>query len=115
LQAGETMALYAFDGTWNNANTEPESKNTNVYRFGRLYAEAGEQKVFYWPGPGSRFGKVGYWLGGLAGLGTRWRLSQALAAVYDQYCAGDKVIDIVGFSRGAATAVAVASVLNIVG
>ena len=99
------MALYAFDGTWNEAkDNDQDYKNTNVSRFHDAYtANAGEQHGFYWAGVGTRLGVVGKVIGGVFGAGELPRLEEA----YDQLCAawaaGDRVIDIVGFSRGAAT------------
>ena len=57
----------------------------------------------YRAGVGTRFDAVGRVLGGVFGLGELPRLNEA----YDHLCArwadGDTTIDIVGFSRGAAT------------
>jgi len=99
------MALYAFDGTWNEAKDDDQQyRNTNVWRFHAAYtANSGNQRGFYWPGVGTRLGVVGKIIGGVFGAGEVPRLEEA----YDQLCAawaaGDRVIDIVGFSRGAAT------------
>jgi len=97
------MALYAFDGTWNSATLHDDVEQedeTNVAKF----CEAYTGNVFYVPGPGTRFGRVGKVVGGVAGMGGRSRVREA----YDQLCANwanrDHVIDIVGFSRGAALA-----------
>lgn len=96
------MALYAFDGTWNSDEDDPKV-DTNVVRFSELYAE--RNKVEYLSGVGTRFGKFGKIFGGLFGTGGRTRISE----MYDELCAhykrGDQVIDIIGFSRGAALAV----------
>jgi uncharacterized protein (DUF2235 family) len=97
------MALYAFDGTWNSAtlydDVEQEDE-TNVPKF----CEAYRDETWYVAGPGTRFGKVGRVLGGTTGMGARSRVREA----YDQLCKnferGDTMIDIVGFSRGAALA-----------
>ncbi len=100
------MALYAFDGTWNEAkDNDRDYANTNVSRFHDAYvANAGNERGFYWAGVGTRLGIVGKIFGGTFGMGERVRLDEA----YDQLCAawvdGDRLIDIVGFSRGAATA-----------
>jgi hypothetical protein len=98
------MALYAFDGTWNSATLDDnvdQENETNVPRFCEAYT--GKNK-FYVAGPGTRFGKVGKVLGGATGLGGFHRVREA----YDELCAnwnaGDTIIDIVGFSRGAALA-----------
>jgi len=96
------MALYAFDGTWNSDEDDPKV-DTNVVRFSELYLD--KNKVEYVSGVGTRLGKLGEILGGLFGSGGRTRISE----MYDELCknweAGDQVIDIIGFSRGAALAV----------
>lgn len=96
------MALYAFDGTWNSDEDDPKV-DTNVVRFSELYLD--QNKVDYVAGVGTRLGKLGAILGGLFGSGGRTRISE----MYDELCknwqAGDEIIDIIGFSRGAALAV----------
>lgn len=96
------MALYAFDGTWNIDDEDPD-KDTNVVRFKELYS--GPQ-VEYIEGVGTRLGALGRIFGGAFGIGGRSRVEE----MYDELCENwvendDKVIDIVGFSRGAALAV----------
>lgn len=102
------MALYAFDGTWNSDEDEP-SVDTNVVRFSELYV--GKQ-VEYVAGVGTRFGRIGALLGGLFGTGGRTRVAE----MYDELCENwrndDKVIDIIGFSRGAALAVHFANLIG---
>jgi hypothetical protein len=99
------MALFAFDGTWNQAkDNDDEHKNTNVRRFFDAYhANSGNARDCYKPGVGTRLGFVGKVIGGVFGAGELSRLDEA----YDQLCGawadGDRSIDIVGFSRGAAT------------
>ena len=99
------MALYAFDGTWNAAKEGDEQAptNTNVVRFFQAYHQHSGTNDFYLKGVGTRFGAIGKALGGAFGLGELPRINEA----YDQLCknwaAGDTTIDIVGFSRGAAT------------
>jgi hypothetical protein len=95
------MALYAFDGTWNSDEDKPEEE-TNVVRFTELYVG---DNVEYVSGVGTRFGKLGHVLGGLFGSGGHTRIGE----MYDEFCSnwaqGDRDIDIIGFSRGAALAV----------
>jgi len=95
------MALYAFDGTW-NLDEATDSQDTNVVRFKELYMGNNAEYV---EGVGTRLGKLGHVLGGLFGSGGRTRIEE----LYDELCEnweqGDQVIDIVGFSRGAALAV----------
>jgi hypothetical protein len=99
------MALFAFDGTWNQAkNDDDEYRNTNVSRFFDAYhAHTGGARDCYKAGVGTRLGVIGRIVGGVFGAGELVRLNEA----YDQLCLawadGDQVIDIVGFSRGAAT------------
>jgi hypothetical protein len=98
------MALYAFDGTWNSAtlddNVEQENE-TNVARFCEAYTA---ENKFYVAGPGTRFGKVGKVVGGATGLGGFTRIREAYNELCANWSAGDTIIDIVGFSRGAALA-----------
>lgn len=94
------MALYAFDGTWNE-DEEDEGKDTNVARFCNAYR--GECK-FYLEGVGTRAGFIGKLLGGVAGIGGRLRIREAMQELKKNSEEGDRAIDIVGFSRGAALA-----------
>jgi hypothetical protein len=99
------MALYAFDGTWNTAKENDESsyKNTNVVRFFETYDRRTNIKNFYVAGVGTRFDLIGRVLGGVWGLGVVARIEEAYDHLCQQWAAGDHDIDIVGFSRGAAT------------
>jgi hypothetical protein len=99
------VALYAFDGTWNSAkaNEDPNYQNTNVFRFHRAYERHSTTNNLYVPGVGTRFDLVGRVLGGAFGLGELRRLNETYDALCRNWAAGDDVIDIVGFSRGAAT------------
>ena len=102
------MALYAFDGTWNSEKDAGEyDRNTNVVRFKDLYAGP---KYFY-KGVGTRHGFLGKMAGGAFGVGGRDRIEDACRDVAKQFAAGDRDIDIVGFSRGAALAVHFANVI----
>ena len=95
------MALYAFDGTWNSDEDKLEEE-TNVVRFTELYAGNSTEYV---AGVGTRFGKIGHVLGGLFGSGGHTRIDEMYDELCDNWEQGDHVIDIVGFSRGAALAV----------
>ena len=99
------MALYAFDGTWNEAKTSDDKayKNTNVFRFYEAYHAASNQNDFYVPGVGTRFDALGHVFGGAFGLGELPRIKEAYARLCENWANGDRVIDVVGFSRGAAT------------
>ena len=94
------MALYAFDGTWQQDEQDYE-KDTNVVWFRDAYDDGG---VFYAPGVGTRMGWIGKIFGAITGAGGRKRVKQALAAFRRFQLAGDHRVDIVGFSRGAALA-----------
>jgi len=103
------MALYAFDGTWNEEKDAGEyGKNTNVVRFRDAYEG---QREFYTKGVGTRYGLIGKILGGAFGVGGRERIEQASAQMAKCFAAGDTDIDIVGFSRGAALALHFANVI----
>lgn len=95
------MALYAFDGTWNEDEID-ETKETNVLKFCKCLPA--DMNVFYLEGVGTRFGFIGKLLGGLAGAGGRFRIHDAMERLERYFAEGDRVIDIVGFSRGAALA-----------
>lgn len=120
------MALYAFDGTWNSEHdTGVYGVNTNVVEFARAYdgrlavvqkpGERGEPSVrddFYESGPGTRHGWLGKWIGGAFGVGGHERIAEAKAAVRKHFAEGDEIVDIVGFSRGAALALHFSNVLG---
>jgi uncharacterized protein (DUF2235 family) len=101
------MALYAFDGTWNE-NEPSEAKDTNVVRFHDAY---GGNK-WYVEGPGTRLGFFGKLVGGVGGFGGKKRVKEAYAEVQRNFARGDNVIDVIGFSRGAALALDFANVVT---
>jgi pimeloyl-ACP methyl ester carboxylesterase len=92
------MALYAFDGTWNLDNPGTEH-DTNVTWFHEAYTGP----KHYFKGIGTRFGALGHIVGGITGAGGRDRVKEAMDAFAADQRA-DKVIDVVGFSRGSALA-----------
>jgi len=94
------MALYAFDGTWNK-NQPQDDKDTNVRKFFDAY---NDQRKFYRAGPGTRFGWFGKIFGGLFGAGGKERVKEAYGELEKNFRAGEKTIDIIDFSRGAALA-----------
>lgn len=104
------MALYAFDGTWNEDEEIP-TKVTSVVRFRDIY----DGPVEYREGVGTRFGSVGRLAGGLFGVGGRSRIEEMYDAARANWLRGDREFDILGFSRGAALAVHFANVLGEVG
>lgn len=119
------MALYAFDGTWNEEkDAGVYGASTNVVEFARAYdgrlavvqaaegdGEATVRDDFYLSGVGTRHGRLGRWFGGAFGVGGRSRIKEARKAVAERMAAGDDVIDVVGFSRGAALALHFTNVL----
>jgi uncharacterized protein (DUF2235 family) len=119
------MALYAFDGTWNEEHDAGVyGLNTNVVEFARAYdgrlaivqkAEtAGGPTVrddFYVSGPGTRHGTLGKWFGGAMGVGGRDRVEEAKKEAARRFAEGDETIDVVGFSRGGALALHFTNVL----
>ncbi|NQU38648.1 MAG: DUF2235 domain-containing protein [Lentisphaerae bacterium] len=87
------LALYAFDGTGTRKETW-----TNVSILYRSY----QGEAFYADGVGSAwYSKLP---GGITGLGGRARLNEMYRNLVATYKAGDRSIDIIGFSRGAALA-----------
>lgn len=102
------MALYAFDGTWNEDEDAPD-QDTNVVAFRDIYNIQGP--VEYREGVGTRFGALGRLMGGLFGIGGRSRIEEMYDALRENWQRGDQIIDIVGFSRGAALAVHFSNIL----
>ena len=102
------MALYAFDGTWNSEKDAGEyDRNTNVVRFKDLYTGP----KFFYKGVGTKHGTMGKFFGGAFGVGGHDRIEDAKKDMAKQFADGDRDIDIVGFSRGAALAVHFANVI----
>jgi uncharacterized protein (DUF2235 family) len=96
------MALYAFDGTWNSEKDAGRyDQNTNVVRFKDLYSGT----RFFYQGVGTKHGLVGKIVGGAFGVGGHDRIGGARRDLERQFAAGDRDVDVVGFSRGAALAV----------
>ena len=114
------MALYAFDGTWNKPDTDADGidKNTNVYNFLRFYASDDPETLSkleeYETGVGTRLGFGGRIVGGFFGAGGRTRVKE----MADSFCENwvhngpeDRMVDVIGFSRGAALALHFCNVL----
>ena len=99
------MALYAFDGTWNTRKDGEDATydNTNVVRFYDAYTTRSNTHDFYVEGVGTRNDAAGRVIGGLFGAGELPRLNEAYDWLCNNWTNGDHIIDIVGFSRGAAT------------
>jgi uncharacterized protein (DUF2235 family) len=101
------MGLYAFDGTWNE-NKPRDAKDTNVVKFHEAYTG----NKWYVEGPGTRFGWIGRFFGGVFGAGGKQRVEEACKELEKNFKNGDEVIDIVGFSRGAALALDFANTIH---
>ena len=98
------MALYAFDGTWNTEKSRDNAAfNTNVVRFKNAYQNNTQKQQCYIAGIGTRYKWVGRIIGGAFGAGELPRLNEAYQRLCRNWQDGDDIIDIVGFSRGAAT------------
>jgi len=95
------LAGYFFDGTGNN----PKS-GTNVLILHETYRGL----RYYYPGVGSSFGTRA--VGGLTGAGASNRLEAAYRDFIQAVDSGDRYVDIVGFSRGAALSREFANLLN---
>ncbi|OVE81509.1 hypothetical protein BVY04_03065 [bacterium M21] len=97
------MALYAFDGTWNEDQID-DHKETNVRKFLSAYDGATFEDN-YIAGVGTRFGPLGKLLGGIFGAGGKTRVEEMYEKLIANWKKGDKTIDIIGFSRGSALAI----------
>lgn len=105
--------LCAFDGTWNTVKDKDERRHTNVWKFYQAYqANNHNEWDFYWPGVGTRLGVLGRTFGGVWGAGALPRLNEAYDRVCAAWDAGDRIIDVVGFSRGAAIALDFCNILQ---
>lgn len=123
------MAVYAFDGTWNirdlkdailtvqpsqygpDAAFRRDTEETNVHRFCEY---VGLAQCEYLQGVGTRFGSLGRIFGGAFGIGAKYRVRAMYRKLCERYVT-DTDIDIIGFSRGAATAVHFANVVHAYG
>lgn len=105
------MALYAFDGT-GNEDQEDATRDSNVVDFFSAYIDPKknadpDEKLgsLYLKGIGRRARLfVGRSLAEAFGIGGHKRVRQAMDRLENNIEAGDDVVDIVGFSRGAAIA-----------
>ena len=113
------MALYAFDGT-GNEDREGELRDSNVLRFFEAYVDPKkntdpDEKVgsLYLNGIGVRAKAfVGKAFAEAFGVGGRERVNDALKRLKHNLEAGDRIVDVVGFSRGAALAMSFANRMN---
>ena len=110
------MALYAFDGT-GNEDQEDATRDSNVVDFFSAYVDANKNDdtskktgSLYLKGIGERAKLlVGKGLAEAFGLGGHKRVRQAMDRLENNIDAGDRTIDIAGFSRGAALAMSFAN------
>lgn len=110
------MALYAFDGT-GNEDRDDNDFDSNVLRFYSAYEDPAKnddprQKTgsLYLKGIGTKAAtRIGKKLAMGLGLGGHSRVANALERLDDNRDAGDRVIDVIGFSRGAALALSFAN------
>lgn len=86
--------LICFDGTWD----DPAAK-TNVWCFAQAYAKG---RTLYLEGVGAGVSLPGHIAGGLFGAGEGSKVDTAMS--YLRTYPDDPVLDVVGFSRGSATA-----------
>ena len=110
---GEAMALYAFDGTkdrWDarkpitlTAKTQAGRYLSNVVLFYQAYRDSG-LPAHYFPGVGSTMGLLDRTLGVAFGAGAWGIVNRAWRQLKANFRQGDRTIDIVGYSRGAAIA-----------
>jgi uncharacterized protein (DUF2235 family) len=106
------MALYAFDGT-GNEDRDGTERDSNVLHFFEAYQDPHKNTdpdaalgSLYLKGIGTRAQTiVGDKLAEALGLGGHTRLKDAHRRVERNLAAGDPIVDVVGFSRGAALAI----------
>ena len=107
------LILFAFDGTGQDANNLGRpwtgGAESNVKKLRDSYASP---PAFYYPGVGSS--ALTYPVGGVTGAGVGSRLREAWQALKRTLESNpkDQHIDIIGFSRGAATARAFANLID---
>ena len=110
------MALYAFDGTGNTDN-EDDLKDSNVLAFFQAYQDPRKNAdpdedlgSLYLKGIGrAARTHLGMTIAEAFGIGGHRRVEQAMARLKRNRKAGDTVVDVVGFSRGAALAMSFAN------
>jgi uncharacterized protein (DUF2235 family) len=112
--------IILIDGTWNE---EGKGNDTNIAKLDPNYKAAGVplikpvaadgtmQKAFYHDGVGSDPDFVKHWLGGAIGIGLRKIVEDAYQTVATNYERGDEIY-ILGFSRGAYAARALAGLIG---
>jgi uncharacterized protein (DUF2235 family) len=108
------------DGTWNE---EGQGNDTNIAKLDPGYTKAGaplikaiaadgtEQRTFYHDGVGADPDFLKHWLGGAIGFGLRQIVQDCYRRLADNYTPGDEIY-ILGFSRGAYAARALAGLIG---
>jgi len=113
------MALYVFDGTGNEDQDKTDTKDSNACKFFHAYEDPRNEKnddpdkktgSLYLKGIGTRAKTfIGRTFSEAFGIGGHQRVRQAMDRLENNIDAGDEVIDIAGFSRGAALALSFAN------
>ena len=110
------MALYVFDGTGNEDN-DGDKRDSNACKFFHAYEDADKNDdtkkeigSLYLKGIGARAKTfIGRSFSEAFGIGGHQRVRQAMDRLENNIEAGDSVVDIAGFSRGAALALSFAN------
>src|SRR5688500_1172445 len=110
------MALYAFDGT-GNEDRDGDELDTNVLHFFRGYDDPLKDNdpddprgSLYVKGIGRMARTLfGDQVAQAFGIGGHRRVRQALRRLRNNRRAGDEIVDVIGFSRGAGIAVSYAN------
>jgi uncharacterized protein (DUF2235 family) len=110
------MALYVFDGT-GNEDRDGDDRDSNACKFFTAYEDPNKNDdpgkeigSLYLKGIGTRARTfVGRGFSEAFGIGGHRRVRQAMDRLEDNIEAGDSVVDIAGFSRGAALALSFAN------
>jgi uncharacterized protein (DUF2235 family) len=110
------MALYAFDGT-GNEDRDGDDQDSNALNFFRAYDDPlkdndpdDQRGSLYVKGIGTMASTFfGERLAEAFGIGGHRRVRQALRRLRHNLRAGDDVVDVVGFSRGAGIAISFAN------
>jgi len=97
--------VFCADGTWDSA-----SSHSNVYKFYKSLSVTADQMPFYDDGVGAVSNIVLKVVEGAAGIGVRQKVKDGYTKIAHVYETGDQIF-IVGFSRGAFTARALAGMI----
>lgn len=108
------------DGTWNEESTgintniaklDPDNKQAGAPLIKPRASDGTEQRVFYHDGVGNDPDLLKHLLGGAIGIGLRKIVQECYQKVADNYLPGDEIY-ILGFSRGAYAARALAGLIG---